>query len=103
MGNFKQQEVLKTYGKLPDYEEFQGYVMRIESELSQMGGKIYANSHNPPRGAMMRQLPQVRTQKKKLLRHLEILVANDKKDDFKQGGCLGGREKYQWEIRLMDW
>ena len=44
VGNFKPQDDLKMYGQLPDYDEFHGYDLEIDSELSQIAGNIYANS-----------------------------------------------------------
>ena len=45
VGNFKQHEDLKMYGQLPDYDEFQGYDMQIDSDLSRTDETIYANFH----------------------------------------------------------
>ena len=83
------------YEQLPDYDEFQGYDLRIDSQLRQMSGEIYANCHKPSRKTMKRHLFQLWIPKR-LLRHLEILAGNGKKDDFKQGGNVAvGRKKIQ--------
>ena len=47
VGNFKQKGDLGMYGKLADYGEFQGYDLGIDTDLSQIGEKIYANFHKP--------------------------------------------------------
>ena len=54
--NFKHREDLKMYGGLPDYEEFQGFYLRIDSELSQIDEKIYADFHKPSRKTSKRHL-----------------------------------------------
>ena len=45
VGNFKQLEDLKMYGQLPDYGEFQRYDLCIDSGLSHIDEKIYADFH----------------------------------------------------------
>ena len=81
-GGFKNQEDLEMYGQVPDYGEFHRYDMRIDSESSQVGEKIYADFHKPSwqtpkRHLFLAGIPQ------KLSRHLKILAGGDKKDEFK--------------------
>ena len=45
VGDFKQQEDLEMYGQLPDYDEFQLYVLGIDTDLSKIGEKMYASFH----------------------------------------------------------
>ena len=45
--NFKQKADLEMYSQLPDYDDFQGYDLGIETILSQIAQKIYANFHKP--------------------------------------------------------
>ena len=45
--NFKHREDLKMYGRSPEYGEFHGYDLGIDSELSQIDEAIYANFHKP--------------------------------------------------------
>ena len=56
VGNFKHQEDLKMYGRLPDYGEFRGYDLGVDSGLSQIDEEIYANFYKPSRGALRRHL-----------------------------------------------
>ena len=100
--NFKHQEALKMYEQLPDYDEFQGYYLGIDSEFPQMDGGVYANFHMPSWQTLMRHLPQVGI-RKQLLRHLENLAGYDKKDDFKQERMFGrAAKKSKWKIRLTN-
>ena len=47
VGNFKHQEGWGIYGQLPDYDELQGYDVGIDTDLSRIAEKIYANFHKP--------------------------------------------------------
>ena len=68
VGNFRQQEDLKMYGKVPDYGESHGYDLGIDSELSQIAKKIYANFHKPSWPTLKRHLFMAEIPKK-LFRH----------------------------------
>ena len=100
--NFKHREDLKMYGGLPDYEEFQGFYLRIDSELSQIDEAIYANFHKPSWRGLNRHLflSGITT---KLLRHLKILSVDDTKDEFKQERMFGRVEKSRLQTRLTIW
>ena len=54
--NSKRREDLKMYGHLPDYGEFHGYDLGIDSELSQIAEKIYANFYKQSRRTSKRHL-----------------------------------------------
>ena len=43
VGNFKHRWNLEMRGQLPDYDEFQGYDLGIDTDLSCVAGNIYAN------------------------------------------------------------
>ena len=45
--NSKQQEDVKLYGQLPDYDDFQRYDLRQEDILRQIAMGVYANFHRP--------------------------------------------------------
>ena len=47
MWNFNQKEDLEMYSQLPDYANSQCYDMGIETTLSQISQKVYANRHKP--------------------------------------------------------
>ena len=63
MGNFKQQEDLKMYIKLPDYDNFQGYGLGW-GFLIQVDRGIYANFHNTSWGTLKRHLFMAKITKK---------------------------------------
>ena len=65
------------YGHLPDYEEFHGYDLGIDSELSQTDGMIYADFRKPSWGASGRHLFSVGIPKK-LYRRPGILAGGGK-------------------------
>ena len=54
--DFNHQEDIKTYGQLPDYDEFQGYDLGIDSELSQIDETIYVSFHKPSWRTLKRHL-----------------------------------------------
>ena len=47
VGDIKRQGDLEMFGQLPDYDEFQGYGMWIDTDLSRIDEKMYANFHKP--------------------------------------------------------
>ena len=59
VGNSKRRTDLEMYGLLPDYGEFQGYDLGIDTDLSQIAEKIYADMHNPSCGTLKRHLLMV--------------------------------------------
>ena len=75
------------YGQSPDYGEFQGRDLGIDSELRQVDEQIYANFHNPPWKTLTHHLFLVGIPKK-LFRHLKIVAVDDKEDEFKQERML---------------
>ena len=44
---FKKQEDVKLYSQLPDYDDFQCYVLGADDILLQVALRIYANFHKP--------------------------------------------------------
>ena len=102
VGNSKHQEDLEMYGRLPDYDEFQGYDMGIDTDLSRIAEKMYADFHNPPwvtlkRPSVMVEIPR------KLLRELTILAENDKKGIPNKKECFEGLPKSQWVTLIVNW
>ena len=88
VGNFKQQEGPKTYGQLPDYDEFHGYDLGIDTDLSQINEKIYANFHMPSRQTLKRNLLMLGVAKN-LFREFKILAGNDTEGEFNQERMFG--------------
>ena len=44
---FPQQEDVKLYSQLPDYDEFRGYDLGIDEQLEKATALIFANIHKP--------------------------------------------------------
>ena len=44
---FSQQEDVKLYSRLPDYDDFRRYNLGIGEQLEQTATLIFANSHKP--------------------------------------------------------
>ena len=44
---FSQQEDVKLYSQLPDYDDFRGYYLDIDDQLEEIANRIFANSHKP--------------------------------------------------------
>ena len=72
VGNAKHREDLEMYSQLPYYDEFQGHDTGIETVLSQIAQKIYANFHKPSWGTLKRHLLMTEIPKK-LFRALKII------------------------------
>ena len=103
-GDFKQQEDLKMYGQLPDYDGFRGYDLGIDSGLGRVDGKIYSNFH----------MPSWRT----LKRHLFLAGGPGRGDYFdisksyremvrktnlSKKERLGAQQQFRLQTRLMNW
>ena len=58
LGNFKHQEDVKLYGRLPDYDDFQCYDLGQGGILHHVARRIYANIHKPSWGTLKRHLFQ---------------------------------------------
>ena len=88
-GGFKQQEDLKTYSHLPDYDDFQGRDLGVESFLSKIAQKIYADFRKPSWRTLKHHLFAVEIPKK-FLRDIKNIDGGGKKGDFKQEMMFGG-------------
>ena len=44
---FSQQEDVKLYSQLPDYDDFRGYNSGVDGRLEEIANRIFANSHEP--------------------------------------------------------
>ena len=73
--DFKQQEDLKTYSQLPDYDDFQGYDMGADGILSRIAHKIYANFHKPSWGTWK----------------LHLFMAKNSKETSQRDQCCCGK------------
>ena len=72
----------------------------MDSELSQIDEKMYANFHNPSWETTNRHLPLAEIPKG-LVRHLEIISENDKKGEFKHERMFGRVAKIPSAITLI--
>ena len=95
--NFEQQEDVKLYGQLPDYDDSQCYDLGKEDLLLQVVRRIYANSHKPSWGTLKRHLFSAGIPKK-LLREIKSISRNGKKGDSNRKECLGEWLKSQYHI-----
>ena len=92
--NFKQLGDVKLHIQFPDYGDFRCYDLRTGCSLNQVDRRIYANFHNPSRGALKPHLFSAGTPKnfpEKSKRLLEMV----KKGDFKQERMFIGVAKIQ--------
>ena len=64
VNDFKQQEGLKMYIQLPDYDDFQGYDLGMGWILSHIAHEIYANFHKPSWETLEHHLFMAETPKK---------------------------------------
>ena len=61
LDKFKQQEDVKMYIHLPDYDDFQGYDLGMVRTLNRVGRRIYANFHKPSWGTLKHHLLSAET------------------------------------------
>ena len=59
LSNFKQQEDVKMYIQLPEYDDSQCYDLGMGCALNHVARQIYANFRMPSRRTLKRQLPPV--------------------------------------------
>ena len=88
VGNFIQQEDLEMYGQLPYYAEVQLYDPGIDTDLSQIAEKIYADFHKSSWRTAKRHFlrcgPRTRYFEKS-----KILDGGDRKNEFAHGRMFG--------------
>ena len=75
------------YGRLQDYDDFQGYDLGQEDILRQVALRIYANFHRPSRQTLKHHLCAVGIPKK-LFRQIEEFGDNDKRMNLSKNECL---------------
>ena len=92
VANFKHRDDFKMHSQLPDYDDFQGYDLGIETILSQISQKIYSYFRKPPWKTLKHHLFMAEIPKN-LFRELRNIAENDKNDDFKQERMFGGVSK----------
>ena len=46
-GEFPQQEDVKLYSQLPDYDDFRGYNLGADEQLEEIARGIFVNFHKP--------------------------------------------------------
>ena len=85
---FSQQEDVKLYSQLPDYDDFRGYDLGIDEQLELAATLIFANFHKPSWQTLKHHLFTAKVPQK-LFRKIKILAENDKKDEFKQERMFG--------------
>ena len=85
--DFEQQEDVKLYSQLPDYDDFQGYDLGVGGVLSRIAHKIYAGFHKPSWRTLKHHWFMAKIQKK-LFRELNDVAENDKRTIPGRKGCL---------------
>ena len=88
ISEFPQQEDIKLYSQLPDYDDFRGYDLGIDEQLEKSDTLIYANFRKHPWQTSKRHLFTAKVPQK-LFREIKISPENDKKDEFKQERMFG--------------
>ena len=89
-GANSQQEDVKLYSQLPDYDDFRGYDLGIDEQLEQITTLIFANFHKPSWQTLKHHLFTAKLPQK-LLRKIKMLAENDKKRmNLSKNGCLEG-------------
>ena len=64
LGDFKKQEGVKLYSRIPDYDDFQGYDFGEEDILRQVALRIYSHFHKHSLQALKHHLFAVKFPKK---------------------------------------
>ena len=75
---FSQQEDVKLYSQLPEYDDFRGYDLGVDEQLGEIAHQIFVNFHKPSWQTLKHHL-FVSKIPKKLLRKIKILAENGKK------------------------
>ena len=73
---FPQQEDVKLYSQLPDYDDFRGYDLGIDEQLELAATLIYANFHKPSWQTLKHHLFTAKVPQK-LFRKIKFLAEND--------------------------
>ena len=103
VGDFQQKEDLQMYGEIPDYDAFHGRDLAIDTDLSHIDERIYANFHKPSWNASKQHSFTAGTPKK-LFPDLEIMDGVvERTSSRKKDRMCGLVEKSQYRIRLANW
>ena len=86
-GEFSQQEDVKLYSQLPDYDNFREYDLGIDEQLECASTLIFANFHKPPWRTLKHHLSTGKFPRK-LFRELSFWQKMVRKTSLNKNGCL---------------